>query len=419
VEGAGQETGRRGVQLIVLVVNPGGNSLKVQLVRCNRAQAHASEGVTLASVAVEAIATDPKFLVYEDKKIVRSDRVQAAGYAEALENILARLELQPGLRDFPLSTIDCVGVRVVHGGPNLTAPVEITPRVEQEISALERLAPLHNKSSVEVLTPLRRQFSHAPIFGVFDTAFHRTIPDYASTYAIPLDLSAKHQIHRYGFHGISHRYMLERYAHLVGKPVDQCSIVTMHLESGCSVSAIRKGKSIDNTMGLTPLEGLMMGTRSGDIDPSVVSLLMQEEAMSIEEVMTLFNKKSGLLGVSEISLDTRLLMPHYDTDPKVKLAMDMFCYRVLKSVGAYVAALGGAEAIVFGGGIAENNRLVRDVIGNGLRWCGLQIDRAANEKLIDLEGRLSTIDSPIQAWVIPAEEGLQIAHECSLCAPSC
>ena len=400
--------------MIVLVVNPGGNSLKVQLVRCNRAQAHASEGVTLASVGVEAIATEATFLVYEDKKIVHSERVQAAGYAGALENILARLKQQPGLRDLLLSTIDCVGVRVVHGGPNLTSPVEVTPQVEQEMIALERLAPLHNKSSVEVLTPLRRHFGHAPIYGVFDTAFHRTIPDYASTYAIPLDLSAKHQIRRYGFHGISHRYLLERYAHLVGKPVDQCNIVTMHLECGCSVSAIRNGKSIDNTMGLTPLEGLMMGTRCGDIDPSVVSLLMQVEAMSIEDVMTLFNKRSGLMGVSQVSLDTRILMRQYDANPKVKLAMDMFCYRVLKSVGSYVAALGGAEAIVFGGGIAENTRLVRDVIGNGLRWCGLEIDQAANEKLIDLEGRLSTTRSPIQAWVIPVEEGLQIAHECSL-----
>jgi acetate kinase len=370
--------------------------------------------VTLVSVAVEAIGKDPKFLVYEDKKIVHSDAVQADSYSDALETILARLEQQAGLRRSPLSAIDCIGVRVVHGGPNLTAPVEITAQVEQEIIALERLAPLHNKSSVEVLTPLRRHFGHAPIYGVFDTAFHRTIPDYASTYAIPLDLSAKHQIRRYGFHGISHRYLLERYAHLVGKPVDQCNIVTMHLESGCSVSAIRNGKSIDNTMGLTPLEGLMMGTRCGDIDPSVVSLLMQDEAMSIEDVMTLFNKKSGLMGVSQVSLDTRILMRQYDANPKVKLAMDMFCYRVLKSIGSYVAALGGPEAIVFGGGIAENTRLVRDVIGDGLRWCGLEIDPAANERLIDLEGRLSTTHSPIQAWVIPVEEGLQIAHECSL-----
>jgi acetate kinase len=370
--------------------------------------------VTLVSVAVEAIGKDPKFLVYEDKKIMHSDAVRADSYSDALETILARLEQQPGLRKSPLSTIDCIGVRVVHGGPNLTAPVEITAQVEQEIIALERLAPLHNKSSVEVLTPLRRRFGHAPIYGIFDTAFHRTIPDFASTYAIPLDLSAKHQIRRYGFHGISHRYLLERYAHLVGKPVDQCNIVTMHLESGCSVSAIRNGKSIDNTMGLTPLEGLMMGTRCGDIDPSVVSLLMQAEAMSIEDVMTLFNKRSGLMGVSQVSLDTRILMRQYDANPKVKLAMDMFCYRVLKAVGSYVAALGGPEAIVFGGGIAENTRLVREVIGNGLRWCGLEIDPAANEKLIDLEGRLSTAHSPIQAWVIPVEEGLQIAHECSL-----
>jgi acetate kinase len=322
------------------------------------------------------------------------------------------------MRGIALSSIHCVGLRVVHGGPNLIAPAEITPEVEEQIVALEKLAPLHNKSSVEVLAPLRRQFPPIPIYGVFDTAFHRTIPDHASTYAIPLDLSAKHQIRRYGFHGISHRYLLERYAHLVGKPADQCNIVTMHLESGCSVTAIRNGKSIDNTMGLTPLEGLMMGTRSGDIDPSIVSLLVREEGMPLEDVMALLNKKSGLMGVSQLSLDTRILMQHYDADPKVKLAMDMFCYRVLKAVGSYLAALGGAEAIVFGGGIAENTRFVRDVIGNGLRWCWLQIDQSANEKLIDVEGRLSTANSPIQAWVIPVEEGLQIAHECCLAASS-
>ena len=400
--------------MIVLVVNPGGNSLKVQVVQCDRSQAHAFEGLTRANVAVEGIAKDPRFLVYQDKKVLHSEAVQAANYADALTTILSRLEQQSEMRSHSLSAIDCIGIRVVHGGPNLTAPVEITLEVEQQIVALEKLAPLHNKSSVEVLAPLRHQFSHVPIYGVFDTAFHRTIPDHASTYAIPLDLSAKHQIRRYGFHGISHRYLLERYAHLVGKPADQCNIVTMHLESGCSVTAIRNGKSIDNTMGLTPLEGLMMGTRSGDIDPSVISLLVREEGIPLEDVMTLLNRKSGLMGVSQLSLDTRILMQHYDTNPNIKLAMDMFCYRVLKPVGSYLAALGGAEAIIFGGGIAENTRLVRDVIGNGLRWCGLQIDPSANEKLIDIEGRLSTANSPIQAWVIPVEEGLQIAYECCL-----
>ena len=185
----------------------------------------------------------------------------------------------------------------------------------------------------------------------------------------------------------------------------------MHLESGCSVTAIRDGQSIDNTMGLTPLEGLMMGTRSGDIDPSIIPLLMKEEGMSIDEVMTLLNKKSGLQGVSELSLDTRILMQHYDHDPKAKLAMDIFSYRLLKAVAAHLSAVGRPQAVLFGGGIAENTKLVRQVVADGLHWCGLHIDADANEKLIDLEGRLSTQDSPLQAWVIPVQEGLQIAHE--------
>jgi len=186
---------------------------------------------------------------------------------------------------------------------------------------------------------------NVPLYAVFDTAFHRTIPEHASRYALPPDLADKHQIRRYGFHGISHRYLVERYAHLVGKTPTACNVVSLHLESGCSVTGVREGKSIDNTMGLTPLEGLMMGTRSGDVDPSVIPLLMHEEGMQIDEVMTLLNKKSGLLGVSGESLDTRVLMEQYDSNPRAKLAMDMFAYRARKAVGSLFAALGSAEQL--------------------------------------------------------------------------
>ncbi len=186
---------------------------------------------------------------------------------------------------------------------------------------------------------------NVPLYAVFDTAFHRTIPEHASRYALPPDLADKHQIRRYGFHGIYHRYLVERYAHLVGKTPTACNVVSLHLESGCSVTGVREGKSIDNTMGLTPLEGLMMGTRSGDVDPSVIPLLMHEEGMQIDEVMTLLNKKSGLLGVSGESLDTRVLMEQYDSNPRAKLAMDMFAYRARKAVGSLFAALGSAEQL--------------------------------------------------------------------------
>jgi acetate kinase len=219
---------------------------------------------------------------------------------------------------------------------------------------------------------------------------------------------------RYGFHGISHRYLLERYAHLVGKTPTTCDVVSLHLESGCSVTAVREGQSIDNTMGLTPLEGLMMGTRSGDVDPSLIPLLMREEGMQIDEVMTLLNRKSGLLGVSGESLDTRTLMEHYNSNPRAELAMDMFSYRIRKAVGSHLAALGSAEAIIFGGGIGENTEFVRENVCEGLRSSGVEIDAEANRNLIDIEGRLSTKTSKIAVWVIPTEEAMQIAHECCL-----
>jgi acetate kinase len=238
------------------------------------------------------------------------------------------------------------------------------------------------------------------------------MPEHASKYAIDLDLAERYGIRRYGFHGISHRYLLERYAHLTGKSPDRCNVVSMHLESGCSMTAVQLGKSVDNTMGLTPLEGLMMGTRSGDVDPSLIALLMREEHMSIDEVMRILNKASGLLGVSRKSLDTRILMRDYDSNARVKLAMDMFAYRVRKAVGAYLAVLGAVDAVIFGGGIAENTKFVRQYVCEGLRGFGVEMDKDANDRLIDQEGRLSAPGSRIEAWVIPTEEGLQMAHEC-------
>jgi acetate kinase len=290
---------------------------------------------------------------------------------------------------------------------------KITAEVERAIHDFERLAPLHNKSSLELIEPTRRKFVDAPLYAVFDTAFHRTIPDVAALYAIPADLAEKHGIRRFGFHGTSHRYMLERAAYLLGKQPQEVNLVTMHLESGCSVSAIAKGQSVDNTMGFTPLEGLMMGSRSGDVDPSLIPFLLREEHVEMDAVMNLLNKKSGLLGISGKSLDTRVLMKDYDQDPQVKLAMEMFSYRVVKAVGAYLCALGGADAIVFGGGISENTPLIRERVCSSLRWCGMEMDAEKNRTLIDVEGKLSTGSSPLQALVVLTEEGLQIAHECS------
>jgi acetate kinase len=396
----------------ILVLNPGGNSLKAEIVFCDPSHRYAFEGKTLVSITIEGIGKEAELSQMDDKKAVSSEKVSAADYSDATEALVAWCDKHGEGAEWRLGELDAIGIRVVHGGREFVKPARIDEKVEEGIVALERLAPLHNKSSVEVLPPLRKRLPELPIYAVFDSAFHRSIPLYASTYAIPPELAEKHEIQRYGFHGISHRYLLERYAHLAGKEPSQCSIVTMHLESGCSVTAIRDGKSVDNTMGVTPLEGVMMGTRSGDIDPAIVELLMREEKMSIDDVMTLLNKKSGLLGVSGVSLDTRVLIKQYDSNDRVKLALDIFGYRVRKAVGAYLAALGSAEAVVFGGGIAENSKLIRKMVCDGLGMFGLEMDTDANERLIDIEGPLSTTGSRLQAWVIPTEESRQIAHEC-------
>ena len=394
----------------VLVMNPGGNSLKAEVVFCAPGQANASNGKKLAALTIEGIGKEPCLSILNGKAITHTETVQAKDYGEAATTILDWLKDK---QQIAVDDIHCAGVRVVHGGTLFTGATRVTPQVEKEISEFERLSPLHNKNSLALLEPLRHRLPKAPLYAVFDTAFHRTIPEVASLYAIPRELAEKHGIRRFGFHGTSHRYMLERAANLLGKAPQDLSVVTMHLESGCSATAIARGKSVDNTMGFTPLEGLMMGTRSGDVDPSLVEFLVREGQMDLAEVMTLLNKKSGLLGISEQSLDTRVLMKQYGRDARVTLAIDMFAYRLVKAVGALVAVVGDAEAIVFGGGIGENNAVVRARVCEALQCWGLQINVQTNKRLVDGEGFISTESSRLKALVVVTEEGMQIAHECS------
>jgi acetate kinase len=400
----------------ILVLNPGSNSLKAGIVTCRPGQRAASAGAKLVEIIVEGIGKQAKLSVYEGKKLTETQPLEAADFNHAAAKILDWLD-QRGQHSKPgwqLSDIAATGVRVVHGGAKFSQPTPIDADVEREIEELAKWAPLHNHRSLEILPALKHRLRNTPLFAVFDTAFHRTIPDHAGLYAIPLALAHKHGVRRYGFHGISHRFLMDRYAEIANREPRELNLVTMHLESGCSVTAIRKGQSVDNTMGLTPLEGLMMGTRSGDVDPALVPFLAQAENLDIAGVMDLLEKHSGLLGVSGVSLDTRVLMRTYDTDPRVKLAIEMFAYRVRKAVGAYLAALGGADAVIFGGGIAENTVLVRQRICEGLAWWGLTMDPEQNRTVIDREGPLSAADSRLQAWIIPVEETLQIAHECAV-----
>ena len=403
----------------ILVFNPGSNSLKAGVVRCDPAQQTAADGEKLVEIICEGIGKQAKLSLYRGKNIASSEPIAARDFGEAAASILewlGRRESASGSEHerpgHELDGVDCACIRVVHGGARFREPVEIAADVEREIAELGKWAPLHNRRSVEILPPLRERLAQTPIFAAFDTAFHRTIPDTAALYAIPVDLSQKHGVRRYGFHGLSHRYLMERYAQIVGRSPGELNLVTLHLESGCSATAIARGRSIDNTMGLTPLEGLMMGTRCGDVDPALPAFLMQAEHIGINEAMDILEKQSGLLGISGKSLDTRVLMRDYDTDERVRLAMEMFSYRVLKAVGSYLAVLGGAHALIFGGGIGENTVLVRQRVCEGLGWCGLKLDPEKNKSVIDVEGSISTDDSRLHAYVIPVEETLQIAHEC-------
>jgi len=305
---------------------------------------------------------------------------------------------------------DLMALRVVQGGDRYHDPVRIDDQVLAGIEALEDLAPLHNASSVAVFRAFQGAFRGAvPAVAIFDSSFHRTIPPIAYTYAIPYQLAARHKIRRYGFHGISHNYLMLRYAEMSGTPVAQANIITLHLGGGCSATAIKNGESVDTSMGFTPLEGLVMGTRSGDLDPAVIGFLARKENVSVYEVERWLNTESGLLGISGISQDMRILVERAKTDQRARLALDVFCYRVKKYIGAYLAAMGGAAAVVFSGGIGEGASDIRQSICEGLEPFGLELDplknaRTEGERSITREG------SRLPAYVIPTDEGLMMAH---------
>ncbi len=396
---------------VALVFNPGSNSLKFELLELRAGQRIASEARMLASAVLDGIGKETELLVYRGREVVSKQPCEAADMAAAVVQALAWLRQTEGF-NAALGELSFAAVRVVHGGAKYSTATLASEAVRHHIEALEELAPLHNKSSLEVLGVLDRELPKMRLMVAFDTSFHRTLPEFAWRYPIDREVADRHEVRKFGFHGLSHRYMLEQYARAVGRDSGAVNVVSLHLESGSSACAIRGGQSVDTTMGLTPLEGLMMGSRSGSIDPAIIPYLMEREGQGVDEIMTLLNKHSGLLGIAGGSLDTRVLAKR--DDALAKLALEMFSYRVTLAVGAYLAALGDAEAVLFGGGIGEDSPWLRATVCDGLRGWGLELDNAVNERATAEQVRITTAASRLQAWAMPVEEGLQIAHECAL-----
>jgi acetate kinase len=398
----------------VLTINCGSSTLKFQLIEADPGATALDEQRRLARGIVDRIggrgATE---FAIENREPVRRPAV-VADHDKATRRVLDWLD-STGLPE--LRGLEAVGHRVVHGGDRFVEPTLIDDEVLEAIEALTALAPLHNAPSLSAIRAARAVLgAGVPMVATFDTAFHRTLPERAFRYAIPLKLADKHRIRRYGFHGLAHRYMTERYAAITSTPVEQVKLVTLQLGNGCSATAVEGGRSVDTSMGFTPLEGLMMGTRSGDVDPSLAGFLARREGVGVDEAEGWLNTRSGLLGVSGRSSDMRVLLEAEGRrDAGAALAVDMFCYRVRKYVGAYLATLGGADAVVFGGGIGENAPPVRARICAGMDWCGLTLDDDRNARTIGSEGRISTDDSRVHAYVIPVDEAAVIARDTVQC----
>ncbi len=397
----------------VLVINCGSSTLKFKVIELSEDTPPGREQ-EMARGMVERIGSQAQLKFVGGGKEELREALNVSDHATATERVFDWLGTLGYLKG---DGIDAIGYRVVHGGPRFTKPIFIDEEVLGAIEAMSHLALLHNNPAIEAIRAARAMFgSTMPMVAVFDTAFHSDMPDRASHYPIPLELKEKHHIWRYGFHGIAHRYMVERYTILASKPLERTKMITLQLGNGCSATVVEGGRSIDTTMGLTPLEGLMMGTRSGDVDPHLPGLLAEREGISVADAEILLNKRAGLLGVSGLSQDMReLIKAESEGNKRAALAVEMFCYRVKKQIGAYLSVLGGADAVIFGGGIGENSPRVRGRICAGLDWCGLVLDEERNERAVGKEGRITSDHSKIEAYVIPVDEEVVIARDTVRC----
>ena len=400
----------------VLVLNSGSSSLKFQIIATDLDLIKQYKDDRVCRGEVEGIGGEAIVKIRYRQEAVQTLASPMRDMGAALDYLVRYVASErSGISEIK-STADvhAVGHRVVHGGELFKESTLIDDRVLKGIEDCIDLAPLHNPNNVKGIRAARELFGKdVPQVAVFDTAFHHSIPEHAYLYALPYHLYRRHRIRRYGFHGTSHRYVAFRYRALRGLTREQTNIITLHLGNGCSAAAIKGGYPIDTSMGMTPLEGLVMGTRSGDLDPAIISVIARKEGMSSSEVDTLLNTQSGLLGISGLTNDMRELqaeLKEHD-DRRVRLAIEIFCYRARKYIGAFLAAMGGADAVVFTGGIGENSPDVRARICAGMEWAGLRLDAARNQQTIGQEAIISTDDSKLLAYAIPTDEELLIARD--------
>ena len=390
----------------VLVLNCGSSSIKYKLYDMTRSAVMAQGGI-------EKIGLPGSFLKMTlpdgTKKIIEKDIPEHTSGVEFIFSILTDSQLGALTS---LDELGAVGHRMVHGGERFNRSVVLTPEVLEAFTACNDLAPLHNPANLKGVNAVSALLPDIPQVGVFDTAFHQTMSDYAYMYALPYEMYEKYGIRRYGFHGTSHRYVSQRVCEYLGVQPEGQRIITCHVGNGGSVSAVKDGKCIDTSMGLTPLEGLIMGTRSGDVDGGAVTFIMDKEGLTPAGMSDLLNKKSGVAGITGVSSDMReVISAAREGNQRCRLALEMYAYRVKKYIGAYAAAMNGADIILFTGGVGENQADMREAFCSGLDYLGVKIDREKNFAVHGEEAVISTPDSKVTVCVIPTDEELMIARD--------
>jgi acetate kinase len=401
----------------ILVLNCGSSSVKFQIIETDLDLIEQEADKRLAGGLIERVVGQAIITLQVEGQPKIRDTAPLRDHKAAIDYIFKWIVSAESKINHikSIGDIHAVGHRVVHGGEKFTKSVLLSEEVIDQIEDNIDLAPLHNPANLKGIVATRELLgSTVPQVAVFDTAFHSTMPETSYLYAIPYQLYRRHRIRRYGFHGTSHRYVAYRYRHLAGVDLEHTNIITMHLGNGCSACAIKNGESIDTSMGFTPLEGLVMGTRGGDLDPSIIEFIRQKEGMTVREIDTMLNKQSGLLGLSGLTNDMRELLDEEreKNDRRAHLAVEIFCNRAKKYLGAYLAEMGGADAVIFTGGIGENSAVIRERICKGLEFLGLTIDKEKNNTMYGgKEGEISMPDGKLKAFVIPTNEELLIARD--------